>query len=62
MEGQESEEDSKEVKVIKSIFTKKIQKNKHVKKLEFKGEEYDIDKWAQCEKCKIWRKVKKQIR
>ena len=33
----ESGEESTEVKVIKSMFTKKIQKNKNLKKLRFKG-------------------------
>lgn len=30
-------------------------------KLKFKGEEYDIDSWAQCDKCKLWRKTKKNL-
>lgn len=37
MEGEESDEDSTEVKAIKSTFTKKIQKNKNIKKIQFKG-------------------------
>lgn len=40
VEAEESEEDSTEVKAIKSAFTKKIQKNRKLKKISFKGEEY----------------------
>jgi hypothetical protein len=40
-------------------FTKKIKKGSNAQKLKFKGEDYEIDSWAQCDKCKIWRKLKK---
>lgn len=50
-----------DVKAIKSQFSKKIRKGAKVNKMKFKGEDYDIDHWAQCDKCKIWRKLKKEV-
>lgn len=59
IELDESSEDEEDKKAIKSQFSKKIKKNEKVKKLKYNGEDYDIDHWAQCDKCRIWRKTKK---
>lgn len=61
IELDESSEDEEDKKAIKSQFTKKIRKNGKVKKLKYNGEDYDIDHWAQCDKCRIWRKTKKEL-
>ncbi len=30
--------------------------------MNYKGEDYDIDSWAQCEKCNLWRKLSKALK
>lgn len=30
--------------------------------MKYKDDEYDIDCWAQCDKCKIWRKTKRDYK
>jgi hypothetical protein len=45
--------------VVKSEFSRKIRKEKRVPcRMRVKGEEYEIDEWAQCDRCQLWRKVK----
>ena len=39
-------------------FSKKIRKAKREpKKLRYKGDDYEVEKWAQCDICNIWRKL-----
>jgi hypothetical protein len=42
-------------------FSKKIKKDKKTNKVKFKGEEYQIDFWAACDKCGQWRKLQKKL-
>lgn len=64
IEQQESEQDSEDIKAIKSHYAKKIKKDaKHkIKRIRYKGEDYDVDCWAQCDKCKLWRKTNKKYK
>lgn len=44
-------------------FSKKIKKsNKAPKKITYHNEEYDIESWGQCDKCKIWRIVHRPLK
>lgn len=46
-------------------FSKKIkkeEKNKKMGKIKYRGEEYKIDNWAQCDKCNIWRKIARDLK
>jgi hypothetical protein len=41
-------------------FSRKIKKaKKDLKNIKFKGEDYEVENWAQCDKCHIWRKLQK---
>ena len=44
------------------MFSKKIKKaNKIPKTISYKNEEYQIENWGQCEKCRIWRIVDRPL-
>lgn len=51
-----------EIKAVKLQFSKKIKKEKKIKNLKLKGENYEIDNWAACDKCNQWRKINFKIR
>lgn len=56
----EESEDEKTIKAVKSAFKKKIRKDQKLpKKLVYKKEEYIVDNWIECERCKTWRVVNK---
>lgn len=49
--------------MLKSEFSRKIKKAKKApKKLKFKGEDYEIDNWVQCDHCQLWRKTTLPLR
>jgi hypothetical protein len=58
------EEEAKvdEIKGIRLEFSKKIKKEKKLNKLNYRGEEYQIDHWATCDKCGQWRKLQKKLK
>jgi len=47
---------------VRQEFSKKIKKEKKVKKLQYRGEEYEIEDWAACDKCHEWRKIPFKIK
>ena len=50
-----------EEKGVKMEFSKKIKKEKReLRKIKYKGEEYKVENWAQCDKCQIWRNLKSE--
>ena len=51
-----------EIKTLQNQLSRKIKKEKKVRNLKLKGEKYDIDTWAECDKCKQWRKVGNQVK
>ncbi len=45
---------------ISELYSRKIKKaNKAPKTLVYNNQEYEIENWAQCERCNIWRTVKR---
>ena len=55
-----SEEDDEETKkAVKNVYKKIKKDKKKVKKLVYNKEEYIVDNWIECEKCKTWRIVNK---
>jgi hypothetical protein len=47
---------------VKLEYSKKIKKEKKVNELKIKGEKYEIESWAACDKCSQWRKVSFKVR
>lgn len=55
----DEEEDDKTKKGVRSAFNKKIKKERKApKKIVYQNDEYIVDNWIECEKCKTWRIVK----
>ena len=53
------EEDDQTKKGVRTAFNKKIKKEKKApKKIKYERDEYIVDHWIECEKCKTWRIVK----
>ena len=60
IDSDDESEDQKTKKAIKSAFKKKIKKQKKApRRLTYKNEDYIVDNWIECEKCKTWRIVNK---
>lgn len=60
---EEEEEKAQEEVGVKLEFSKKIKKQKkEPKKLKYKGDDYEVENWAQCDKCHIWRKLGRTIK
>jgi hypothetical protein len=64
MEEEEREATKEEEKQgLKRELSRKIKKDKKMPgQLKYKGEEWEIENWAQCEGCKLWRKLGKGVK